>query len=282
MVLTKYANLHCKKFDIISDLHIDQWSKKYNNKYPCGEIKEAPFKFPDKTGDYLIIAGDISDNLQLSIDYMVEISKFYKKVLFVDGNHEHVIKYPNLYSYDEINKKIKETKNDKLIYLCKESYIIDDTVFIGKSGWWNYNDNDTDSIEINKKYFDNWISSFTVQDNLTFIDNVTKKSLSDFESLKTEIEKYQKIDAIKNIVIVTHTLPHNKYCDHTNDYLSFATEVNTKFSELFDYDKLNYWIFGHTHKISNDNFRNINFICNPRGRPEDFNRVIYNIKTILI
>ena len=28
------------KMEVCSDLHIDQWSNKYTNKYPCGEKKE--------------------------------------------------------------------------------------------------------------------------------------------------------------------------------------------------------------------------------------------------
>ena len=32
-------------FDLVSDLHIDQWSPEYRNLYPCGKIKNSPFEF---------------------------------------------------------------------------------------------------------------------------------------------------------------------------------------------------------------------------------------------
>jgi len=68
-----------EKFDIVSDLHIDQWSHKYISKYPCGEIKECPYKFSKSESDYLIVAGDISDDLNISINYLNENSVNYKK-----------------------------------------------------------------------------------------------------------------------------------------------------------------------------------------------------------
>ena len=96
--------------DIISDLHIDQWSNKYINKYPCGTIKEHPLIFNKSNSDYLIVAGDISDTLNTSLNYLDKISEHYEKILFVDGNHEHVNIYPKLYSTKYINSLIKFNK----------------------------------------------------------------------------------------------------------------------------------------------------------------------------
>ena len=63
------------KIDICSDLHIEQWSSKYKVKYPCGEIKEYPFEFKKNNSKYLIVAGDISDRLNTSLNYLDQISK---------------------------------------------------------------------------------------------------------------------------------------------------------------------------------------------------------------
>ncbi len=86
--------------DIISDLHIDHWDVTIGVKYPCGSRIHHPFKITPQS-DILIVAGDISDDLELSLKYLDEVSKHYKKVLFVDGNHEHVNIYPELYSIDQ-------------------------------------------------------------------------------------------------------------------------------------------------------------------------------------
>jgi metallophosphoesterase superfamily enzyme len=42
----------------------------------------------------LIVAGDICDDLNDSINYLDHISQYYDKVLYVDGNHEHISQYP--------------------------------------------------------------------------------------------------------------------------------------------------------------------------------------------
>ena len=63
-------------------------------KHPYGDIVHKPVELNNKS-DILIIAGDISDDIDLSIKYIDNISKKYKKILFVDGNHEHVNRYPN-------------------------------------------------------------------------------------------------------------------------------------------------------------------------------------------
>ena len=81
--------------DIVSDLHIEQWDPSINNKYPSGKIKNYPYKFPNKKSNILIIAGDISDDINISLDYINELSKIYQNVLFIDGNHEHTFNIPN-------------------------------------------------------------------------------------------------------------------------------------------------------------------------------------------
>ena len=265
--------------DIVSDLHIDQWSNKYINKYPCGEISENPFKFTKSNSDYLIVAGDISDNLNTSIEYLNEISQFYKKILFVDGNHEHVHKYPQLYDKQYINNLVT---NEKIVYLPSKPYKINKTVFIGCCGWWNYNNKNTQSIENCKKYFDNWINHFTVDDNIKFINDVIEKSKQEFEYLNTLLDKYNNDNEIENIIIVTHTVPDIKYTENHSIVDNSACQCNTEFTKLFKYKKLKKWIFGHTHKQWKETINGIEFICNPRGRPEDFNRINYSVKIIKI
>ena len=39
----KYSPLNKISIDLISDLHIDQWSTKHVMKHPYGEIKDIPY-----------------------------------------------------------------------------------------------------------------------------------------------------------------------------------------------------------------------------------------------
>ena len=58
------------------------------------------------------------------------------------------------------------------------------------------------------------------------------------------------------------------------------TEYSTKFEELLKYKKISHWLFGHTHLQYDEYYKGIRFVCNPRGRPNDFNRIQYNLKQI--
>ena len=258
--------------DVVSDLHVDQWSSDYANKYPYGKISNHPFVFESNHTKYLIVAGDISDDINISIDYLNDVSQHYKKVLFVEGNHEHVHKYPKLYSRKEINQLIT---NDKLVYLPMNPFKINDIVIIGSCGWWNYNDENPMDIKKSLNYFDSWITHFNEKDNCDFIKNVIKRSNEEFNYLYKLLKMYETDDTVNNVIIVTHTIPDITFAD-TEIFGSHICEYNTLFKHLFKFTKLSKWIFGHTHQEWNINHNNVDFICNPRGRPDDYNREKYS------
>ena len=260
--------------DITSDLHIDQWSDDINSMYPLGKVKNYPFLWGQKHNSILIVAGDIADNLEESIKYLDSISNYYKKILFVDGNHEHVYKYPKLYTKEDIQNLVNKYNNPKLVYLTNNPYQINDTIIIGCCGWWNYENGK--NISINLNYFKNWIKEFNILDNLEFMRSVMSKVKHESYLLEKTIEKYQNDNKINKIVIVTHTVPRHKYCDKDSSDL----QLNTEFLNFSKYSKIKIWIFGHTHKQWDTLDNNIRYISNPRGRPEDYNREKYQLKTI--
>ena len=263
--------------DLVSDLHIDQWDSSLTNKYPCGKIKNFPIdwsKIKEKN-NMLVVAGDISDNLDLSIQYLNEISQYYDRVLFVDGNHEHVYRYPNLYSVEEIYTKIKQNRNKKIIYLPKEPYIKNGIVFIGYCGWWDYFKSEKLMNE-DMFYFRKWRGDLGLLDGTNFMSNLINEGGKQIKLLTDLILKYDKDDSINKIVLVTHTVPKKEYAHN------LRIEVNSDYQNLFNISsKLKYWLFGHTHQQM-DKKDGIRFISNPRGRPEDYNREKYNLKKITL
>ena len=255
-------------FDVASDLHIDQWGLNIKNKYPCGEVKNFPYEWKDTDTKLLVVAGDISDDINVSIDYLNKVSEYYDKILFVDGNHEHVIVYPELYTTEEIDTKIK---NDKIVYLPENDYIQNRIVFIGCCGWWDYDDDK--NYDDHKTYFNLWIPSFSPDQTQKFADNVIRRSEVEYNHLHDKLESYSKSEDIDAIIIVTHTLPQPSFAEKT------STEFNTKFDRLFKYPKLKKWIFGHTHSQNDEIYKNVHLFSNPRGRPEDYDREQYFVKT---
>ena len=270
---------HNISLDIVSDLHIDQWSSKYKTPYPLGTIKEYPFIIQNPIADVLIVAGDISDDLNNSILYLNELSKHYKKILFIDGNHEHVCKYPNLYTIQDISNLIT---NDNIIYLSLTPYKIHDTIFIGACGWWDYDNYNPKSIKHNLNYFDNWITHFNYSDNAKFIDNVLERAEEDYNNIDYWVKFYSNDKSIKNIIIVTHTLPLYDFLDTDNKDPDSGSHINSKMKNITNNKKVTHWIFGHIHKPWDKTINGTRFISNPRGRPEDYDRIKYNIKNVII
>lgn len=263
--------------DIVSDLHIDQWDKDIGVKYPCGLVKHAPYTPNNSQNKILIVAGDVSDSLHNTIKYLDTISVYYEKILFVDGNHEHVNMYPNLYTHEEINEKIKKLNNNKIVYLPCNPYQQGKTLFIGACGWWDYNNANLDAINSNLEYFKHWLPHLTRKENHEFIDNVIKRSREDYSKLEKLIELANQDQTIENIIIVTHCVPKRVFCCMKN----IETILNTKFEELIKNKTLNrkltHWIFGHIHHNIYQTSGQIKFICHPRGRPEDYNRELYDL-----
>lgn len=259
--------------DLTSDLHIDQWDPTLENKYPCGVIKNYPIQWEGKIkSKILIVAGDISDQLEFSLDYLDQISKYYDKVLFIDGNHEHVHRYPELIHPSEILNNISLKKNPKLVYLPLNPYEKDGVIFIGACGWWDYFDS-PELVEQDMKYFENWRGDLGIPEGKRFIDNIVSRGQEEIDRLREMIEFYDTIDHIKTIVVVTHTVPEVEFSNHVR------TEVNGKYQSLMDLSpKVKYWFFGHTHQKINEQKpeSNLKFITNPRGRPEDYDREEYS------
>lgn len=260
--------------DIVSDLHIDFWEKNNWCNYNYSNKKNIPFyfKYEENKSNILIISGDICDDLDLFIKKINNYSIYYDKILFIDGNHEHTNKFPYLYSINEINDKIIKYNNPKLIYLPKNEYIINDTVFIGYCGWWNYSQN------MDNNYFKNYLPKLTEEDCKIFNNNVLIESKKQYNLLIEKLNKYSLNKTINNIIIITHTVAREKY----------VTCINTEFNSLFNnitkkkYPKLKKWIFGHTHDKYDELYEELEMICHPRGRPDDYNSENYNIKKFKI
>ena len=263
------------KFEILSDLHIDQWDKNIDIKYNYGIRKNNPFILKKGESNILIIAGDISDDLDLSISFLIDMTKYYDKILFVDGNHEHVNKYPELYSKDFISEKIK---NRKIFYLPSNHFKSERTIFLGCCGWWDYSNKNMEVMEKNQTYFKNWIPDMDKNDSDKFISNTIENSEREFHYIENYLNNYNKDNSIDNIIVVTHTVP----IEVMERKEESGTDRNSKFSEIIKNksEKLKMWIFGHNHQQFDKIIDGTRFVSHPRGRPEDFNREIYEPKVI--
>ena len=232
--------------DLVSDLHVEYWKDKpYNWK-----------KNKTDNANIVIIAGDLSANITITIDELHKACDVYEFVLFVDGNHEAYNFQPLDKVVNIIAKSMAHRKN--FIYLSKNNFVKDDWEFIGINGWWDFqmsrNGLRFDDLWKNyvKSYDENWYYYF-LQAN------------KDFKIISERINNSKK-----KIIIVTHTCP-NKLClkSHNNN-IDTGNSGNTLFQKFETHNKIHYFLFGHVHNNKGLwSHKNKLYINNARGRPND-------------
>jgi len=256
-------------FDLVSDLHIDHWGQSY----------EFDWLHSQKS-DILIVAGDTSDSIDLTCEYLHKLTYYYNDVLVVDGNHEHQNSMENLdQSIQDWKDYISQTS---VVYLGAKQPIIDEVKFIGICGWWSF-DFGAPNVKI-----DQTINKGKMEHGLndTIISNQLQQSLLDANYLCGMMAQSTLDIKVKNIVVVTHSLPHSS-CISWNRYPPDLEMVgcygNSRYQWALDADineKCKYWVFGHNHDAKNIPYKHMKFVSNPRGRREDWNREKYQVCTI--
>jgi len=97
------------------------------------------------------------------------------------------------------------------------------------------------------------------------------KGINRFDDIsKLETQKLEKI--YQNCdVMITHVNPSSDE-EHINEKYH-NSPINTFFtfdgSRFYKYGSMKYWVFGHTHDAIEYEMKDIKFICNPLGYPNE-------------
>ncbi len=240
-----------KSFRVISDLHLELLNYKQitaleENLYSLQNIKNVPF---------LIMAGDIvSYNVvkhEPITQFIQNISKQYKKVFYVLGNHE----YYGLLDSD-IKKTVCEYKQWSLLNFTNVHLLENDFMdilvndkpvrIIGTTLW-------TDPIQ--HAYNCMTDSHYLEIEDIRNSHNIAKNFIK--ESSTKLIEPETKI------IVITHHLPSYRFIDSKYKKSTVNSAFASQSEDLFTFKGS--WVFGHTHTRININDTDINFICNPLG-----------------
>ena len=241
--------------DIISDLHQDYWDLRLNFAHPSnGYRHHAPFNLNPTLGtDILIVAGDVSDDIGITLEYLKYWKSKYKFVLFVDGVKEHTHK---LHLSGDIGKEMTKPIYKGIYHIPTRPFIINRTAVIGVSGWWNYhgNSNTTDSTE--------------------FKIHIIRRASIECAYLKQMLYHLEINKNIERVIVITHAVPIKSCAQPEN----IGRQLNGLLQEIIGngyYKKLTHWIFGNTHVPHDKIEKGVRLLCNPRGVPSDFGRVDY-------
>ena len=227
------------RINYINDIHLE-----------FGALSENPFG-----GDVLILAGDIT--VKNRVDWINEIAKDFKHVIYVLGNHEFYRQY-----YNETYEKTKKQLVASNVHLLQnESVTLDGITFHGTTLWSDFErGNPLSYIQCG-----NSLSDF----NLIYRNLHGKRfspQLAHLEHVTAKTFLHQNVK--KNDVVVTHHAPtfesigeDFKKSDLNGGYASDLSELIINLEPFL-------WFHGHLHNTSDYMVHNTRVLNNPRGYRE--------------
>lgn len=245
------------KFDLISDLHLDFWGDNENINW-------------DGLGTSLVavVLGDISYDISRSYKTIVDISKHYKYVIFVDGNHEH----NNQCGFQEHNQQLKNelSKYQNITFLNRNAIVIDGTAFVGANGWWTFDFMEPE-ISREEAYF-YFLNNGHYSDPLLY--EIFHTAREDAHYMCEVVAKLTTDPGVAEIVVLTHTAPFNKFNDvkQPQHPAHFSRCGSSFLPKILDFDinsKIKNWCFGHVHQEYDEIIDGVRYVCHPRGRKDD-------------
>jgi predicted phosphodiesterase len=236
------------RFQLISDIHLE-----FNPKIKISKI-----------ADYLILAGDIGYPEQETFkNFFSNVSKLYKKVFYVSGNHEYYQNWKkgkNEKTIDEINIKIKEVIGEcgeNIYFLNNDCHVLDSKLrIIGTTLWSNIKNK---NLTTNDNY-----QIYSGRNTLVTNEYLTNKHFQNVEFIKSEIEKANNSD--KKLVVISHHIPSlelilEKYKIKYPSYIShFASDLDKIIN-----DPIKVWCSGHSHGFNKKKINGVDCYVNAYG-----------------
>lgn len=250
-----------KYIRVSSDLHLEQY---YGMDVAAVEIDVLP-KDERDIASILVLAGDISSKPDQLVQFIAQVEKRFRYVLYVPGNHEY---YRNeITTWEPTVERMISDNSDKTSaaigkIMCLQ---IDGIRFIFGTLWADGGATLHDQAMVGR-----YLNDFRI---ITL--NGKKFTVSDMQvihkQMKGDIERFlqQDTSGLKNIVI-THHMPSYRLC-----HPRFGGDANGGFASncdailASDYAPA-IWIHGHTHDTIDTQLYNTRIVCNPRGYHHEF------------
>ena len=263
--------------------------------------------------DVLILSGDICVASKFGPDYdrfFNDVSKAFKHVVYIVGNHEH---YNGDFNKTIDTLRMVLARYENVHLLDKETFVLDDVTFIGGTLWTDMNKQDVTTlvtmpsvmndfrcvinssrkvshkvpiykkdVEGNFVYQNKDNMSVTVIDHYEHREQVAKFSPEDsVEDHKKMVEYIRSVTEGKfdqKFVVVGHHAPsklstHPKYAREVIMNGAYSSDLS---EFILDHPQIKLWTHGHTHEEFDYMLGETRIVCNPRGyinvekRADDF------------
>lgn len=212
-------------FDVISDLNLDA---------------EDEFDWEGKpTSLYLIIAGNISNDLRKIHQTLLHLSKMYQGIFYIGGSLEHDSMHFVKKRNDDLARLCKSMPN--VAYLYKHVVIINGIAILGANGWYGNKIDITDDLE-----------------NL----HLHAQNMEDMQYLTLSLEKLQLHLDVKKVVLVTNSPPSPElfFGEEPVNLSEYSMPIRSLINDTET--KVTHWVYGNYHKNVDTVFDNITYINN--------------------
>lgn len=255
------------KVAYISDLHLGFYIPfNHNTKKLKNNIIDFVKKNLLTDADIFVLAGDVAEYNIYTITILEELSKHYKKVFFVFGNHDMYLlstnqknKYKD--SYGRLNEVINHFKNNDNIYILNRDIVeYDGFKIAGFSNWYTLENNIDEFFFLNDSNDSRCIYPKTVYENQQkhYYDKVFYDTLNE-----------KDIDLIISHVPPIH-FKSNKHEPNGCYYNKSISEIHAK-----------HWICGHQHIPSLIKIDDITIYNNAWGYPGEIKKPSLKTTNIL-
>lgn len=239
-------------FDLISDLHVESW----NNFDWVGQA----------TSPFCVVAGDVARDPSVLKETLQHLSQCYQSIFYIDGNDEH------RWAIDDIGNNYRQIESMMLdlpnvVYIHDNVAVINGVAILGTNGWWSW---DFDR-SIAKSDTQTWFLDYTKCSPLV-PDTISALAAADAEYLYRSVAKLQTHLDVKQIVVVSHTVPHDRFVNHDLDligtyrYNCLGNSLLQKALQADSEKKISHWCFGHYHGDIDCVVDGIRYVNNCRGR----------------
>ncbi|MBD3407966.1 MAG: hypothetical protein GF411_17735 [Candidatus Lokiarchaeota archaeon] len=240
-------------------------------------LEEIRKRIEDLSPDVFILAGDVSDNIEILSHTLSSLKVNDCASLYVPGNHDIWFeKEKGLSSLEKYSEVIGAVCNKTgFVFLPDEPTIFSNIAFVGSIGWYDYSFQ-SDEFDIPEECFENkefkgniWYDVFSVDwefSDQEATDLFNQKLQYDLSTFPQDIEK---------VVYVSHHLPFREMTLYKHflpwDFFSAFMGSSSTGKILLDDDRVVLAIAGHSHIRKITRIGDITAMTVPigYGRPED-------------
>lgn len=281
-------------------------------------LEFAPLEIKNEEGaDVLVLSGDILTAKDLDFtsamygdtsrshmatryhDFLKQVSKEFKDVIYIMGNHEHY-NFDFAFTASHIREQIRHYTN--IHFLDKEAKVIDDVTFIGGTMWTTMNNQDPITLQMIRGMMNDFrivknsnrmvarkVPLYKKDEEGNYVYETVNGHTKMIEvgmKVKEEPSTFCPEDAVeehfkfreffekevgnnydKKVVMCTHHTPSRQSCHprYASDHQMNGGYHNDLEEYILDHPQIKLWTHGHTHELYDYMIGSTRVVCNPRG-----------------